>query len=347
MEIIDNNRDIFRYLSPDSNDLIMGMSNGDRVGIMLSLRNYYLELRQNLGLTSDITFAPEIEFENAKRDIIENYLRDNFPYRSWRVVDDRSLYHGGEINCPVFRDNEKTWSDLSKVCSVVSLNAEVLENTSTHIHIGMHILGNNAKYWRNFVKIWMTYENVITRFLYGEYVAPRERFAYFAEPISKILINDFEMIEKYGEYSTALAILTKLNKDDAKKRSVNFRHIGKTELYNYSRETDKNTIEFRGGNGTFDAIVIQNYINLLVKVLLYAKSDNFDEDMINRRLGIIKEKEIPSNLYKYSQIHTEQAFEFADLIFDNNLDKVYFLRQYFKDGVVSTKPLTKSKRFTM
>ena len=52
-----------------------------------------------------------------------------------------------------------------------------------------------------------------------------------------------------------------------------------------------------------------------------------------------------SNVIKYSQIHINDAFEFADLIFTNNLDKVYFLRQYFKDMHVSMEPLTLSENF--
>ena len=55
---------------------------------------------------------------------------------------------------------------------------------------------------------------------------------------------------------------------------------------------------------------------------------------------------IPSNVFKYSRIYMEQAIEFADMIFDNNLDKVYFLRQYVKDGSVSNMPLVKSREFT-
>lgn len=341
MEMIENNKDIFRYLNPNSNDEISRMTNSDRINIMLNLRNYYLELRNTLNLDNSITFGTEIEFENAKRDVIEKYIKENFPYMSWRVVDDRSLYHGGEINSPVLRDTEKTWIDLSNVCKVVEDNAEVLENTSAHVHIGMQILGNNPKYWYNFSLIWMTYENIITRFLYGEYSSPREKYEYYASPISKDLIGDLEMLEKYSDYTSANAILTKLNKTNEKRRSVNFRHIGKTPLYNYNREADKNTIEFRGANGTFNPTIWQNNINLLVRLLEYAKSSDFNEELIRQRLEIIKENNLPSNLYKYSQIHTEQAFEFADLIFTNNLDKVYFLKQYFKDMKVSMKPLTK------
>ena len=37
---------------------------------------------------------------------------------------------------------------------------------------------------------------------------------------------------------------------------------------------------------------------------------------------------------------------YYQLVFDNNLDKVYFLRQYIKDGSVSSKPFVKSRSFT-
>lgn len=343
----ENNKDIFKYLNPNSNDILLSMSNSDRLSILFSLKNYYLELRKTLNLSQNITFGTEIEFEDAKRDVIEKYIQENSYYKEWIVKDDRSLYQGGEINSPVLKDSEKTWIDLGTICDVVDKNAKVLENTSSHVHIGMQILGNNPKYWKNFALIWMTYENVITRFLYGEYNSPRERFEHFASPISKDLINDLDKLEEYSTYPSAIAILRKLNRTEEKRRSVNFKHIAGTEPYNYEIEAQKNTIEFRGGNGTFNVIIWQNYINLLVKILEYAKSDNFNEELIKRRLEIIKENNIASNLYKYSQIYTEEALEFADLIFTNNLDKIYFLRQYFKDMKVSTKPLTKSKRFTM
>ena len=34
---------------------------------------------------------------------------------------------------------------------------------------------------------------------------------------------------------------------------------------------------------------------------------------------------------KYSEVNIEEALEFVDLVFDNDLDKVYFLRQYIKN----------------
>ena len=342
----ENNTRVFDILNPTDNNILKEKNILELINIRKELKNYYLEPRETLGLSKDVTFGTEIEFEDSKRSKIEEELKITFPTGKWKVVDDRSLNCGGEINSPVLRDTKENWIELSTVCNIVDKNAVVHQNTSAHVHIGMQILGNNPKYWRNFAKLWMTYEYIITRFLYGEYTSPRDRFVYYAEPISKDLIEDIEILDKYSESATAMNILRKLNKTDKKRRSVNFRHIGKTQLYNYDKEANKNTIEFRGGNGTFDIVIWQNNINLLVKLLEYCKREDFNDKLIDARLKEIRERNIPSNIIKYSQIHINDAFEFADLIFTNNLDKIYFLRQYFKDMTVGSTPLAKSEEFT-
>ena len=65
-------------------------------------------------------------------------------------------------------------------------------------------------------------------------------------------------------------------------------------------------------------------------------------DIINRRLE--NSKNIDYKLY--NEIDIEEALEFSDLIFDNNLDKVYFLIQYFKNFDYAYQPLIKAKKFT-
>ena len=42
----------------------------------------------------------------------------------------------------------------------------------------------------------------------------------------------------------------------------------------------------------------------------------------------------------------KKAIELGDLIFDNNLDKVYFLRQYLKSFEIGNNTLEKAKQFT-
>lgn len=349
-----DNNEIFEFLYPGSNDMLSKMSVSDRLYAISTLKKYYLELRRNLGLSSDVTFGLEIEFEDANRKVIEQELIKRFPDNRFKVVDDGSLYNGGEINTPVFTDSEDNWLDLKTVCDIVFRNASVLDNTGGHIHVGMHILGNNPKYWSNFAKLWMTYENVIFRFLYGEYISPRRGILEQARPISSDLIRNLERINDRAKKISAYQMFKVLDAGESfkerRKRAVNFTNISELESYQYEMILDgdkvKNTIEFRSPNGTFNPIIWQNNVNLLVHLFMYAKSDKFNEDIINRRMLQIKESEISSNLRMYSRVYIDQAIELADLIFDNNLDKVYFLRQYFKSTLVNNESLVKSESFT-
>jgi len=364
---IENNKEIFRYLSPDSNDLLTRMSNSDRLQMIFLLKQYYLELRNRLGLSKDITFGLEIEFGDSNRKAIESELAKVNTAGTWKVVDDGSC--DGEINTPKLTDTENSWIDLSTVCNIVDRNASVLDCVGGHIHIGMQILGNNPKYWANFAKLWAAYENVIYRFLYGEFVSPRSGIIEQACPISREVISDLDRIEDRAKMGSTCYMLKLLDKDKKRKRCVNLTNISDIEPYKYGRIENKNTIEFRGPNGTFDPVIWQNNVNLLVHLFLYAKSEQFDEECINRRISSLKENDTLFNLSrylelkdrcdislddmfyftgmnKYSYIYQEQAMELADLIFTNNLDKMYFLRQYIKSGEVSTKPLVRGSCFT-
>lgn len=346
-DVENNNREIFTLLNEKDNDTLSQMNNTDRVHLMMILRKYLLELRKTINIDKKIKFGTEIEFEDANREKIEENLYKTFPNYEWIVKDDLSLYNGAEAVSKILSDTEDTWNNLSKACEIISNNAKIVSGASAHIHICMNILGDNPKYWRNFAKLWMTYENIIFRFLYGEYTSPRTGIEKYSKPISKILIEDFPRIEDRAKMRSAFYIVKVLNAEDDRRRAINFRNTSNAELYNFDREANKNTIECRVANGTFNPIIWQNNINLLVKLLEYSKNDNFNDEILDKRLKEIKVKEIPGSIYKYSQINIEEAIELADLIFTNNLDKIYFLRQYLKDMTIGSKPLTKSKTFTI
>ena len=95
-----------------------------------------------------------------------------------------------------------------------------------------------------------------------------------------------------------------------KYQAVNFRHY----------DTLK-TIEFRCPNGTLNPVIWQNNINTVTKLMLAARNKKIDEDFLDYKL----EKE-PD---KFTLL--PKALELADIIFDNDLDKMYFLKQYKKD----------------
>ena len=82
-----------------------------------------------------------------------------------------------------------------------------------------------------------------------------------------------------------------------------------------------------------------------------------DIEIINTELILadleIVENRISKNIMKfndykyYRSINIDAALELADLIFDNNIDKIYFLRQYLKDNMYTDKKvLVLSRKFT-
>ena len=159
-----NNREIFKYLSPNGNDKLSEFNNSDRYNMVSLLNKYYLELRNRIGVSSDITFGLEIECDKVSTDVISRSLYDDECFMDWGIEPDGSIPLGLEIISPVLRDIEANWLDLSSICDVlVDSKAVVSDNVGGHIHVGTQILGNNSKYWGNFVKLWTVYENVIFR----------------------------------------------------------------------------------------------------------------------------------------------------------------------------------------
>jgi len=344
---MENNKEIFKMFNRNSNDELSKLSVLDQSMMRSTLSNYNLELRDTLNIDKNISFGTEIEYELAYKEQIKEEVKELLGDKNWKIHKDESLFEGAELISPVLTDTKDSWIDLRTACDIVSEGAQIVRSASGHVHICMNILGNNPKYWRNFAKLWMAYEYIIFRFLYGEYTSGREGIEKYAKPVSKILIDDFDRIEDRSHMTCAMYMMKVLNAGDDRRKAINFRNASNTDLINYNQIADKNTIEFRAANGTFNEIIWQNNINLLVKLLEYAKSPKYDEETINRRLQIIKEREIPSNIIKYSRVYLNDPIELADLIFDNNLDKLYFLRQYYKDMTVGHEPLTKSKTFTV
>lgn len=365
---VEINDDILKFLTPQDNVMLSEFSNSDRNYMMYLLRQYYLGLRNTIGVSKDITFGLELEFDEVKdTDIIDCELYNDSTLKDWCMVPDGSLPNGAEINSPVLRDSEDTWIDLSRVCDLIDEYAYISDNVGGHIHIGTQILGNNPKYWANFIKLWVTYENIIFRFLYGEFASPRSIMANQAKPILLDFIKRIEDIDKKAKNVNASHLFRLLDYGDEnikvrRKKSVNFTNVSRLQPYEYNMEKNMNTIEFRSPNGTFDPVIWQNNVSFLVKLMLYCKSDRFNLDIVERRRkeienGIVSpvlnsclsydvERNNKKLVDMYSRVYVEQAIELADMIFDNNLDKIYFLRQYIKQYEVTSQSLVRSKKFT-
>ncbi len=332
---------LFKYINPDNNDLFNKLNSYDLQELLYYIDNYYLSLRTTLGLDKNDTFGTEIEFEDTILLAMSHYLIDGLRelklQDTWRLKYDASLFNGGEISSPILTDDEVSWENLNNICYLIGQNADIGDNCGGHIHIGTQALGDNYESWYNFIKLWSTYENVIFRFIYGEYLTPRQNLETYAPPIAAILTNDYaELISKNETEIRNIAI--KLG--HARHQAINF--LSASDLKN--KKNKRNTIEFRCPNGTLDPIIWQNNINLLMKLLTYSKSSRYNDDVISKRQKLNGNQY--NNLNLYNEIYLDQALELTDMIFTNNLDKIYFLRQYLKSFDIGTKKLEKAKPFT-
>lgn len=331
-----NEKKLFTFINPKSNDKLTNLTDDDLQEFLNLLDSYYLKLRKSLGFSEYVTFGLEIEFEYAMTERIKKVLEEeNLINKLWYLKSDSSLKKGAEISSPVLTDSNYNWQTLKKVCNIVKERAQIYENSSGHIHIGTQVLGNNTSSWLNFLKLWAVYENIIFRFLYGEFLTSRLNICHYANVVSNKFYNTYlKFINSNPRNVNDIINDISHNKFQA----VNFLNVTNPEKYYYN-----NTIEFRSPNGTLNPIIWQNNVNLLLHILTYSKNSNFDDDTIRNRYRSIES----NDFYNYKNIYLKQALELADLIFDNNFDKIYFLRQYLKSFEIGKRDMQLAKKFTM
>ena len=318
---MDNEIKMYKFINPRDNDMLSELSGDDLANLLVLLDDYYLKLRDKLGIDRKNTFGLEIEFEHANVSEFEKELLDCFPKEEWSTVNDCSLIHGLEVNSPVLRDTEDNWKDLDTVCKIIRKYGSIDRKAGGHIHVGAHILDNNPKTWLNFIRLWSVYENIIFRFTYGNYLTARPRILEYARPVSRVFWDTYEFINNEEIKLVLLMQLIGFRRTQA----VNFSNVN---YKNIEEIAFGNTIEFRCPNGTLDGVIWQNNVNLFIKLLSVCKDSSLYEDKINKRHKEISYKF--DDLKWYDQIYLDQALEFADIIFKNNLDKLYFLKQYLK-----------------
>jgi hypothetical protein len=284
------------------------------------LKRYNLSYRNNLDINPYIQFGVEVEFNSYPVDRAQDFL--SFMNINWKAIEERSLAGGGEIVSPILHNTDSTWEILNEICSFLSISgAQDDELTGAHIHVGADIFGYDTRAWHNLAKMIMAYENVIYRYSSGEYNKLRNNIDIMAYPIA---IQLYESISKNRFYDTSLAaILFYLGREE-KFQSFNFKNV---KMYDLESRIKKNTIEYRLPNGTFEPVIWQNNINMFIHLLNACKGE-LDEKFIKHRIRRLEEM---YDYKGYDKIDDEGALHFVDQIFNNDVDKAYFLRQYYKD----------------
>ena len=334
------NKAIFKYLNPSDNQKLSNLSGFDLMDFLILIMDTDLELRNKIDISEFITFGLEIEVEDINNSNFKKIQKEmDILNKEWIMHLDASLRNGREFVSPVLKDTENNWKDVKNMCIILSKYAKILANAGGHVHVGSHILGNDKKSWLNFIKLWSAYENVIFRFGYGNFLTARPNIRRYADLVANEFWRAYEKILRADYYDLDDVLYNVSNK---RYQAVNFNNVDLDECTKYQKY---NTIEFRSPNGTLDEVVWQNNVNLFVKLLNYAKSKNFDDSKIEKRHDLNLDKY--SKLEFYDEIFLEQALELCDMIFKNNMDKVYFLKQYLKQFQVRNENIEYLKTFQL
>lgn len=342
--------EIFQYIDPSENTRLSELSSKEIRRLLHLLKNYQLELRPKLNLPQKVTFGVEIEFGCRYRTNIYPQLKKELEEYSsnWKLKEEMSN-DGLEVISDILIDEEQYWRILKDVCEMISIYGVESSLSGGHVHIGAHLFQNYDDCY-SFAKLLTAYENLLYRFGYGEYLNAKNRL-WYAKPMrdhweSVLQMNKGEEIPNFAELV-------------APKRAQSVNLIAFSN--NYKIYQKDNTIEFRFPNGTLNPIIWQNNINVFTKMMLYIQKKSVNQEFLDTRISNNhktkptflkfgkKKKPTPitlENIQEYEKIDLEEALEFSDLIFDNNLDKINFLRQYYKNGKTSKKNFQKVKNLT-
>ena len=326
------------FASDVKNDCFAFLRGIDLQDLLVEVENNLIEYRYNLNLPDEVTFGVEIEYEKVSDVKIHQFIIKN-SLIDWFSGYDKSLSSGGEVSSPIMNDKIKYWQELRSICEFLSFNgADTLHNAGGHVHVGAHILGEDVEAWKDFLRLYTAYESVLFRFAYGDKISARKKILKNALPIADFLYSNMSDIMNIKSVDFLSYLVP-----NVRYTALNFKNV---EFFMLGNKLKKNTLEFRNPNGTTDAVVWQNNINTFTKMLLSSKNKVMDGDFLNYKL---KEEYLlySQNKYIYDEVNLKNALEFVDLVFDNNLDKMYFLKQYLKgfQDNYGIKTAVKAKQF--
>lgn len=306
----------------------------------IDIKKYKQELTQLKGeyqskiiLPKPITFGTEIEFVGANLTDVYKFLEEEFGpiscvgYKTWQVKTDLSVTkedkiekkkYGGEVVSPILKNDEKSWEELSRAflgCLKIE-NFRFDDKCAFHVHYGKNNF-NNKKFITNLFKAYMIFEDIIFRTCYGETNKRRPDLVHHATLTSYYIYNrlkdNFTNEEKVEEFL---------------KEYANEREFGLNLMnYIYRMFADKYTVEIRCSNHLKSRFLMQNTIRILALFLLYCDSKDFDDEFMD---FYIEHSFKPKTLNEYEEENFEKAMLFGQIFIKNDLDRLYFMKQYLK-----------------
>lgn len=295
--------------------------------LLESIDDIEFNYRNKLNFDRKYKFGVEIEFEKASYYKVEESIFKNRYLKKWDMHFEptiqsmgNTLSLGGEVVSPVLHNTKKSWMDIKRTCELLkSLGANADEYSGAHIHIDQSILCNNNEYILKLLKLWTVYEHIIYEFSNGEREKGRMYLCCYAYSMATMLQKFIRCFHNYDSANVYKDVM--LFCDTYKPSLKSGLWFADCKGVDGSRN---NTIEIRCPNGTLNEVIWQNNVNFFIN-LLKSCTEDIDEEFIDYKL------ERYEDIYNYnSSKYTDDACELANIIFDEEIDKLYFLKQYTK-----------------
>lgn len=349
-----------------SNNIILSSLNNEELLCLLKeINDTPLLFRERLFLPEYISFGNEIEVNDAPLDrtvlLVElfNDVCDLIEKERYAVHQEETA--DAEIITPILTDTTANWANFHEMYSLLQdTGATIGGNTSSHLHIGSHKI-NTPEKLSLLLKTLVVFEPIIFKFGYGYDTEPRiflrarpnrsvfspmmtpKRVGAFTDSLDKFNYKCYgEMNSKFRDFIAS----------ELRFRPVfSFRDFDFNKLQ-YGLDSDEpdtsDHFEVRCFNGTLSPEIAQNNINLITRILVAVIEDRIDKNYVLTEYEKYKKKRYNFDRFcclldegkeitqynrlldGFNKVKMVKALKLADMIFDNQLDKCNFLKQYLK-----------------
>lgn len=205
-----------------------------------------------------------------------------------------------------------------------ALDLQATERCGGHIHLGADYLTTLEEY-KEFFEIYGNAEKIIYLISNKPGELPRESIRTYAKPVSEILENEIYQGEenKFPEPTEKdeFIMVAQEIQDSSKEYSIN--------IMNINEQPGKNTIEFRGSNGTIDGDVWVENIKLYARIMQSAKEIARIKEKHKNGEELTEEEQrkiVAKYKLKHEDSDDDKMENLMELLFDKNEREVYLQR---------------------
>lgn len=352
-------------VSMTDNIIVSSLSYDDLISLFRTINNIPLNFRDRLYLPDYMSFGNEIEVNDMPLDktvlLVElfNDVLDLRDTRRYAVHQEETA--DAEIITPILTDTTANWNGFYEMYSLLlDTGATIGGNTSSHLHIGSHMI-NTPELLSLLLKTLVVFEPIIFKFGYGYKSDPR---VLLTARKDWCIFSPMMTPKRVSAFIDVLDAFNYKNPDKMKEcfdiflsSELKFRPVFNFKDFNFDKLQNRIGIEIpnvadhfevRCFNGTLSPEIAQNNINLITKIVTAVIEGRIDKEYVLFEYKKYKKKrynfdrfccklETEQEIAQYNRlldgfnkIKMEKALKLADMIFDNNLDKLYFLKQYLK-----------------